>query len=182
MSDSTGPNGAGYIDIYNQSGTVNVIVDQFGIFTDATGTVGSRYVGLAPTRLLDTRPSSPLSANQNYLFQFTTYPCQGSCASEGGVPIQMTKLPAVMVEPVEDVTATFTVTGPGAAGSLTLWRDGATQPATSDLNFTAGLTISNMVVPRTGLTTGTPPYSNVYIRNASNGSTQLVIDVCGYYI
>src|SRR5206468_2542507 len=55
VSDSQGPNGAGVIDIYNQAGAVDVIVDQFGVFTDPAGTIGTRYVGLAPTRVLDTR-------------------------------------------------------------------------------------------------------------------------------
>ncbi len=173
----------GHVDIYNGAGTVDVIVDVFGVFGNSSGTIGSRYVGLGPTRVLDTRYSSPMGSNQIYQFQFNSGSCSGGqhCAYQGGVPNQ-TFVPLAMLEPVEDVAANATVTQPSAAGALTLWQTGASQPSTSDLNFAAGLTIANMVNPQVGASTSTPPYGNVNIFNGGGGTTHLVLDVWGYYI
>lgn len=84
-----------------------------------------------------------------------------------------------MLEPVEDVAANATVTQSAAAGALILWQVGATQPGTSDLNFTPGLTVANTVVPQVG---AVPNYGSVNILNAAGGSTHLILDVWGYYI
>jgi hypothetical protein len=177
----------GFIDVYNGAGNVDVIIDLVGWFTTSTGTAGTRYVGLEPTRVVDTRSSSPIGSNQVYQFQFSSAACYGSqhCASQGGIPRLLSDtigVPAAMLEPVEDVAANATVTQPSAAGALICWQTGAAQPSVSDLNFSAALTIANMIVPRVGAASGTPPYGNVNVLNASGGSTHLILDLWGYYI
>ena len=180
----TGVSSSGLIDVYNGAGTVDVIVDEFGLFGQCFGSAGTRYVGLTPTRVLDTRSLSPIGSNQTYQFQFNSGSCMGNCAYQGAIPNLLPyTLPSAMQEPLEDVVANATVTQPGAAGALLLWQMGYSQPSASDLNFTAGLTIANMVVPQVGTNVNPqPPYGNVDILNASGGSTQLILDVGGYYI
>ena len=67
-----------------------------------------------------------------------------------------------------------TATGPTAASYLTVWPAGASQPLASNLNFTSGETVPNLV------TVAVPSSGEVSIYNA-DGSTDVVVDVEGYY-
>jgi hypothetical protein len=67
-----------------------------------------------------------------------------------------------------------TVTGPTASSYLTTWPDGDQRPLSSDLNFTAGQTVPNMVVVKVGAD------GRINVYNAA-GSTDVVVDVMGWY-
>jgi hypothetical protein len=71
------------------------------------------------------------------------------------------------------IVANFTAVGAAAPSYLTVWPDGTPQPLASDLNFTTGQTIPNLVVTKLG-----PTGFDVY--NAA-GYADLVIDLDGYY-
>jgi autotransporter family porin len=73
------------------------------------------------------------------------------------------------------VVANVTVTNTSAASYLTVWPAGAAQPLASDLNWTASVTVPNLVVVALG------PSGSVDVYNFA-GSTDLVIDVVGYYV
>ena len=78
--------------------------------------------------------------------------------------------------PVPPVAVVLNVTAVNPTGNsyLTVFPDGAGQPLASDLNFSAGQTVPNLVVVRVG--------SNgvVDIFNAA-GATDVIADVVGWY-
>ena len=68
----------------------------------------------------------------------------------------------------------MTVTGPTAGGFLTAYPTGATRPTASNLNFTAGQTVANLVTVKVG-DGGAVTFYNL------DGTTDVVVDVVGYY-
>jgi len=75
---------------------------------------------------------------------------------------------------VTAVVLNVTATGPTASSFVTVYPDGGTRPVTSDLNFTAGETIANLVVVPVGAD-GKVDFYN------STGSVNLIADLSGYY-
>ena len=105
--------------------------------------------------ILDTRIAQKLGANQSM-----------SVAIAGNGPIPNTGVVTVVLN--------VTVTGPTAGSYLTAWPDGDSRPLASDLNFTAGQTVPNMVVVKVGAD------GRINLYNAF-GSVDVVIDVMGWY-
>src|SRR5205814_5498312 len=155
----------GQIGIYNPAGSVDVLADVNGWFTDATvGGTGSLLTPVAPIRILDTRNgtggfSSPVGPNQSIALQV---------AGVGGVPSM------AATTPPKAVVLNVTVTGPTTGSYLTVWPDALTRPATSDLNFTPGGTVPNLVVVQVGAT------GKVDFYNAA-GSVHVIADVMGWF-
>jgi hypothetical protein len=151
----------GLVDFGNANGSVDLIVDISGWFTDATGTSGAIFFGMTPTRILDTRTG-------------------GTALQPGGV--RAVQIAGVGVIPAMGgagaptaVVANVTVTNTSAAGFLTVWPDGSALPFASDLNWTAGGTVPNLVVVALG------PTGVIDIYNLA-GSTDVIVDVVGYYV
>jgi hypothetical protein len=118
------------------------------------------YHPLAPTRILDTRsgngaPVAKLGANGTLSLQVT---------GRGGVP----------ATGVASVVLNVTVTEASAVSFLTAWPAGAVRPLTSNLNYTAGATVPNLVVVKVG-TDG-----KVNLFNFA-GSAHVIADVAGWY-
>jgi Fibronectin type III domain len=151
---------AGWVSIYNALGSVNVIADVVGWFTDGTAAAGgSMFVGVTPARILDTRMTHNLGSSATLILPV---------AGQGGVPAM-----SAPVAPTA-VVLNVTVTNPTAASFLTAWPDGATQPLASDLNYLAGLTVPNLVVVKLG-TNGSIDLYNAF------GTTDVIVDVVGWY-
>jgi FG-GAP-like repeat len=156
----TGPN-AGKVSIYNPSGTVDLVADVNGWFTDATSAAGgSAFVGELPGRIFDTRgqPGQPAIG---------PFPPRG-ILTLGPAPSDHSAL-------VLNVTAVT----PTAAGYLTLYPDNPadpnrTPPTASDLNFVAGDVVPNFTVVKLGSSSSFDTY------NAA-GNTDVVYDEDGYY-
>ena len=72
------------------------------------------------------------------------------------------------------VILNVTVTNTTASGFLTVYPSTAGRPTASDLNWTAGLTVPNLVVATIG-TTGAISFYN------STGNTDVVVDLVGYF-
>jgi hypothetical protein len=72
------------------------------------------------------------------------------------------------------VVGNITVTDTSAASYLTAWPDGAALPGTSDLNFTSGQTVANLVVVQVGASGKVDFYNAV-------GSVHVIADVFGWY-
>jgi hypothetical protein len=124
----------------------------------ASPTAPGSYVAVPPARLLDTRLSGgPVAAGASVLLPV---------AGHGGVP----------ASGASAVVLNVTVTAPTRPGYVTVWPAGIAQPRTSNLNFTAGLTVSNLVMVPLG------SGGAVQLVNASTGTAQLVADVSGYYL
>jgi len=127
-----------------------------------TSTTAFGFTPVAPARLLDTRvglgaPKAPVApAGTVHL------PVLGA----GGVP----------TSGVSAVALNVTATGSTAAGYITTYPGGTTAPNASNLNFTAGATVANLVVVPVGAD------GTVSLFNGSVGTTDLVADVTGYYL
>ena len=76
--------------------------------------------------------------------------------------------------PPTAVVLNVTVTNTTAASYLTVWPSDATQPTASDLNWTPGLTVPNLVVVKVGSD------GKIKLYNPA-GSTDVIIDVVGWY-
>lgn len=112
------------------------------------------FVAVSPTRFLDTRYTGAMSPNSTRDLQIT---------GRNGIPDGATA-----------VALNVTVTEPTQGGYVVAFPKGPT-PATSTLNFVAGQTVPNAAVVRIG------GGGAITLRNASPGSTQVVVDVTGYY-
>jgi len=154
----TDPNGV--VDIFNAGGSVQVIADLNGAFTDATPAgSGAKFQGIQPIRILDTRDGTG---------EFNTPMGQGvsraiSVAGSNGIPGAATAV-------VGNLTATNTT----APSYMTAWPDGQNKPNASDLNWVAHETVPNLVVVMLGSN------GKLDLFNAG-GSTDVVLDVVGYY-
>ncbi|AUG78619.1 hypothetical protein CFP65_3839 [Kitasatospora sp. MMS16-BH015] len=147
----------GKVSFYNGSqGTVHIVADLLGAYART----GSGYTTATPTRLLDTRDGTgaakaPLTNGK---------PVDLQIAGVRGVPKDITA-----------VTLNVTATGTTDHGYLTAYPHGSARPTASNLNWTAGQTIPNLVtVPvkdgRISLVTG-----------GTNGTANVVADLAGYF-
>jgi hypothetical protein len=157
----TGVGADGKVTIHNGAGTVQVIVDVVGWFSDASAAASTtgRYLGLLPTRVLDTRFGlggvRTLSPGQTLV----------GIAGVGGIP------PGGTVAVIMNLTAT---NGTAPGDFLSLYPSDVTNPNTSDINFSAGENRANHVVSRLG------GDGKVALYNAT-GQVDAIIDVSGYY-
>jgi hypothetical protein len=152
-------------DFYNGSaGTVQLIADLDGYFS--SGATGS-FVPYGPTRIVDTRvglgaPVGAVPAHGTLVIAPSTF--SAGCNPDS----TCTTLPSAYV-------LNITVTQPKATGFLTVYPDNGSPPTTSNLNFSAGQTVANLV-------TVEPFNGDVAIYNGSSGSVQIIVDEQGYYI
>ena len=147
----------GWVSIYNAAGSVNVLADVGGWFTDGTdlAATGADFGAMTPTRLMDTRGGhGPIGAGGTMAL---------TIAGLKGVPANATA-----------VVLNVTVTGPTATSFVTVWPAGASRPASSDLNYVAGQIVANLVVVKVG-SGGVVDFYN------AAGSTQVIVDVVGWY-
>jgi hypothetical protein len=121
------------------------------------------YVSVTPFRITDTRASSG-------------QPNAGkTLAANSTLNVQVTR---VGTEPVPAGTAAVvlnvTAVDPATSGFLTVFPEGITMPTVSNLNFSPGETVANLV---------TVPLSSSGMVSIYNhaGSTNVVVDVEGYY-
>jgi hypothetical protein len=165
----------GEVWIYNRAGYSDFIVDVGGWFTDASnaGASGAVLTAVAPSRICDTRPGTgtpctgvALASNSNLNVMV---------AGHGGVPsMGGTAAPQAVV-------ANVTVTNPSAGSArgpnfLTAFPGPANSPlpGISDLNFTAGETVPNLVIVKLG------PDGSVNLK-VFQGTTDVIVDVVGWY-
>src|SRR5664279_5468887 len=153
----------GQVDLYNGSaGSTHLIADVTGYFLAGAPVTAGAFGALPPARLLDTpmgtgAPAAPVAAHQAVALQV---------GGRGGVP----------ATGVSAVVLNVTVTQPGAGGFLTAYADGTALPLASNLNFSPGQTVPNLVVAPVGAN------GKVDLYNGSAGSTHLIADVTGYFL
>ncbi len=121
----------------------------------ATTEDAAALISITPTRVLDTRTSSPLGQGQTLDVKLT---------SPGPVP-------------ADGVGAVLNVTLDGATAKsfITVWPAGEARPLASTNNAEPGLVTPNSVTAKLGAN------GSVSVYNA-NGSTNVVIDVVGYLV
>lgn len=144
------------------SGAVKAIDGVSSPTFQVSRTIPGSFTALSPSRLLDTRDgtgagsAAPIGGNGVLDLQV---------AGRGGVPA--TGVGAVILN--------VTAVSPSGSGFLTVYPTGGAVPNASNLNFTAGQVVPNLVVAKVG--TG----GKVSIRNTSPGATHVVADVAGYF-
>ncbi len=146
----TSPLGSnGSVQLLVNQGSVDLVADVLGYYSSA----GSRYVPLAPRRVLDTRMSSPVSS-----------------ASDRNVPIAgLNGVPSAATGVVVNTT------GVNASQTLNLevYPTGAKpSPRTSVLNQQDAMSVADLVMMPLG--------GGAVSLSASNGRTDVVLDVMGY--
>ena len=139
---------------------VFIAVEVFAGLTVAPSAAGDVFHPLTPARILDTRvgtgaPAAPLTAGATLRVQV---------AGRGGVPLLG----------VSAVVLNVTVTGPTATSFLTVFPTGEVRPQASNLNYSAGQTVPNLVTAKLG------EFGQLSIYNAV-GSTEVIADVAGWY-
>jgi hypothetical protein len=117
------------------------------------------YAALPPARIMDTR---------------TNFGATGPVGPNKTVSLQVEGAGGVPASGVTAVVLNVTVTGASTAGYVTVYPDGGTRPTTSNLNFSAGETVPNLVVAPVGSDGKVDFYNAV-------GNVQIIADVSGYY-
>jgi len=145
----------GKVDITNHVGSVDVIADLYGYYTSGSG---STFSALTPTRVLDTRAGTGAPV--------------GQIGPDGVVPISLAA--AGVPSTATAVVVHLTAVGGTDDSFLTGYAGGAPQPDTSNLNFPAGQTVSNLAVLPVG------PDETIDVWN-HHGSVDVVADVYGYF-
>jgi hypothetical protein len=154
----------GQVTFFNSAGSTDVIADLEGYFAAPSGFAsGGGHVALTPARITDTRAGSGAPNAGHKLGPRGTLDVQVTGA--GGVP------PTGASTAILNVTVTHTT----SSGNLTVWPKGASRPLASNLNWAAGVTIPNRVFAKIG-TSG-----KVSFFNNSAGSTDVIVDVSGYF-
>ncbi|MFF5975575.1 hypothetical protein ACFY7C_29110 [Streptomyces sp. NPDC012769] len=148
----------GKVSFYNHSGSVDLLADVSGYYvTDGSG---ATYKPVGPTRVLNTMaglgaPKAKLAGGQTVTLQVT---------GTAGIPADSVKAVAMNV----------TAVAPTATGYVSVFPAGTARPATSNLNFTAGTTIPNMVIVPVSADGKVSFYNH-------SGSVDLLADVAGYF-
>src|SRR5439155_13401 len=157
---------AGKVDLFTQfaggGGRADVIFDVAGWVGVATNSLvkDGLYNPLTPARIMDTRTGLGVRKGVVGAGQLVTL----NLFNAGGVP----------PGGVSAVILNVTVTGPTAPSYVTVYPADAQRPTASNLNFTPGQTVPNLVVLKLG------PNATFNIYNAA-GQTDIVMDVVGYY-
>jgi hypothetical protein len=150
----------GKVDLYNGSaGTVDLIADVQGYYVDSSA--GKGYQPISPVRLLDTRKG--IGGPQVAVAPGGTL----ALRIEGTAPFPASGVSAVVLN--------VTVTAPTGGGYITVYPGATTMPKASNLNYSPGETVPNLVVVAVGAN------GTVAFHNTSSGTVQLIADAEGYY-
>ena len=150
----------GKVQLYNDSGRVDVIVDVLGWFAPSSG-----FTPLSGARLMDTRDSATVDGLFRHGGPVTgEHPTTLLVVGRGQVP--ETGVGAVVL----NVTAVSST----QASYVTVWPTGQPKPTASNLNFGREQTVPNMVIVPVG------PDGTITMYDEA-GSVELVVDVLGWF-
>jgi subtilase family serine protease len=122
----------------------------------------SYYQGVGPVRVLDTRHG--------------TGGTTGPVAKGGTVKLQITGKNGVAASNVTAAVLNVTVTSTTGGGVATVYPDGTPLPAVSNLNWTAGQTVPNLVVVPVGANGAVDLWNG-----APSSTVQFIADLSGYF-
>ncbi len=149
--------GDGKVTLFNRSsGKAQLIADVAGYYAAGVPSGTGTFVPVMPSRFLDTRLSAAVGSDTA-----VSFPVSGV----QGIP---SKVAAVVFN--------LTATEPKSFGFVTAYAGGPARPTASNLNFSAGQTIANLVTVPVGAD------GTVTLFNRSGASTQLIADVAGYFV
>jgi hypothetical protein len=130
-----------------------------------SATPSSKFVGLTPSRVLESRQGQPATVDGKY-WQI------GKRSAKTITELQVTGRGGVASDAAA-VVLNVTVTDPSAPGYLTIFPCGANLPNSSNLNYTTGQTVGNSVVAKVG--------AGGKICIYAHSATQLIVDTNGYF-
>jgi RHS repeat-associated protein len=152
----------GKITLYNNStGTTNLIGDIQGYYESGTPLNSGAFVPVSASRIMDTSNGTGVA--------------QGAVAAGSTTSLEVAGVGGIPTSNVSAVVVNVTASSPSADGSVTVYPDGTTRPATSNVDYAAGQSIANTVIVPLGSN------GKVAFYNDSTGTTQLAADVDGYY-
>ena len=160
------------VDEVNETFTVNLSNPNNATISDAQG-LGTitdddptlkRYTTLTPARIFDTRDGTG----------DCTPGCLGPLGEESTRSVQVTGQDGVPPSGVSAVVINVTVSGPTQSSFLTVYPSDASQPNVSNLNFTPGQTVPNLVKVKLGADGRVKVYNH-------RGATDVIFDVQGWY-
>ena len=155
----------GVIDFYNDSnGSTDIVADVQGYFSP---TSESEYIPVTPTRIIDTRTGLGTG-------KVAQIPANGTinvlvAGADGGV------VPASALSVALNLTAVDGTKN----GVITVNPDDGYVADSSNLNYGAGATSSNMAIVPVGVEN--PGLNEISIHNGGSGPIDIVADVFGYY-
>ncbi|MBS0567594.1 MAG: hypothetical protein JSS59_09345 [Proteobacteria bacterium] len=152
--------GNGQVALYNSAGNTNLVADVSGWFQ-----TGSELTPLTPFRLLDTRGGGQTGDG--------SFAGTGQLGPGAQIDLQVTGRDAIPAN-ASAVVLNVTAVGPSTAGYLGVRPTGSALSTTSNVNFTAGATVPNLVVAAIGSN------GRVSIFNSS-GTSDVVVDVIGWF-
>lgn len=151
----------GKVALYNgSSGTVQLIADAAGYFAPGDPVAAGAFGALAPSRVLDTRYGTGAPA--------------GALQPGQAIQVQVGGLAGVPKSGVTAAVLNVTAVSPSTYGYLTVYAGGGNRPSVSNLNFTAGQIVPNLVLAPLSAA------GTVTIYNGSRGTVQVLADVSGY--
>jgi RHS repeat-associated protein len=153
----------GQVSIYNNAGTLDVLVDVLGYYTDNTATTaGGTFAAVTPSRVTDTRnglnsPVAKMATGETRAFTMT---------GVGGVP----------AGGVAAVVFSLAVTNATNGTSwMVAYRHGDTLPETSNINVIAGQTTNTLIT--------VPVSASGQVDVYNNGTpADVIMDMEGYYL
>jgi len=153
----------GSVSIHNDLGTVDIVADVQGWYTESIAAAGSSFVPVNPARILDTRDGTGVGGTV-------------AQAGPGGVlQMRVTGVGGVPATGVTAVVLNMTVArATGPESFLTVWPAGGARPSASNLNFSGGPASTNLVVAQVGADGRVSIYNNL-------GSTDVIADVEGWF-
>ncbi len=150
----------GSVQLYNDAGRVDVVVDVLGWFAAPSG-----FTPLSGARLMDTRDAATVDG----LFRHG-----GPLSADGTTSVRVVGRGGVPAAGVGAVVLNVTAVAPTKTSYLTVWPTGRSRPTASNLNLAPGRTAPNMVIVPVG-TDGTVSLYD------ETGSVDLVVDVLGWF-
>ncbi|MFF6774023.1 hypothetical protein ACFY8W_10700 [Streptomyces sp. NPDC012637] len=151
----------GKVNLYNHNGSVDLLADVAGYYTEDPAADGSRFTAVGPVRVMDTRVDLPLGTGYSGMSPASTK----SLGFLGAHQVPASGVRAVVLN--------VTATAPTAPSFVSVYPYGTTRTAASNLNFVAGQTVPNLVV--VPVVNGSVTFYN------HNGDVHLIADLVGYY-
>ncbi|WP_369778027.1 peptidoglycan recognition protein [Streptomyces sp. R33] len=147
----------GKVSFFNNQGTVDLIADITGYFTSAGD--GATHTNIGPKRLMDTRAGLGVP--------------QAKVAAGGVVTLPVAGTNGIPATGVTAVVLNVTATNPTEPSFVSVYPSGTTRSSASNLNFTPGQTIPNLVV--VPVVDGKVSFFN------NQGTVDLIADITGYF-
>lgn len=159
----------GTVNLYNYSGSVDVVVDVMGWYRPASANPsGLQFFSVQPIRVLDTRDCDALGG---------LYGCPETMSAGSQFDVGVVGTGGVMPSAIA-ASLNATVTDTTDSSYLTVWPSGQSRPVASNLNWPSDSTIANLVLASVG--SGLTGPDDVSVYNYA-GQTDVVLDVDGYF-